>query len=166
MIANIRKDYEQLNIEQARELDEWMRMKTEELAAQASKRDPIHDLEMGLQIENMESLRDTQALNYKELEALRCQHELMSQRLQAVEGHLEAERGQLTEHLDRQNEEVTALTQSLDHLLNDYNHINANKATLEYEMQVYKRLLDSQLVERCTCAPTPAPSAPDSGTIN
>jgi hypothetical protein len=36
------------------------------------------------------------------------------------------------------NEELNALT-------NDYNHINVNKATLEYEINVYKRLLDSQL---------------------
>jgi hypothetical protein len=154
VIANIRKDYENLNMEQARELDEWMRMKTEELAAVAAKRDPIHDLEMGLQLENMEQLRDTQAINYKEIEALRCQNELMTQRLQAIEGHLEIERNQLNEHLERQNEEVAALTHNLDALLNDYNHINANKATLEYEMQVYKRLLDSQL-DRCCGTPTP-----------
>ncbi len=167
VIANIRKDYENLNMEQARELDEWMRMKTEELAAVASKRDPIHDLEMGLQLENMEQLRDTQALNYKEIEALRCQNEMMTQRLQAIEGHLEVERTQLNETLEKQNEEVAALTQTLDQLLNDYNHINANKATLEYEMQVYKRLLDSQL-DRCCVTPSPcaatttccAPSTP------
>jgi hypothetical protein len=36
------------------------------------------------------------------------------------------------------NDELLALT-------NDYNHINVNKATLEYEINVYKRLLDSQL---------------------
>lgn len=42
------------------------------------------------------------------------------------------------------------LNDNLDQLLNDYNHINTSKASLEYELQVYKRLLDSQL-DRLNC---------------
>jgi hypothetical protein len=152
VISNIRKDYENLNLEQAKEMDEWMRQKTEELAEQAAKRDPIHDLEMTLQLENMEQLRDTYDLNNKELDDLKKQNDLMQKRLACIEEHLEKERVHNQETMERQNEEVHALNQNLEQLLNDYNHINANKATLEYEMQVYKRLLDSQL-DKSACQP-------------
>lgn len=42
------------------------------------------------------------------------------------------------------------LNDNIDQLLEDYNHINTSKASLEYELNVYKRLLDSQL-ERFNC---------------
>lgn len=145
VITNIRNDYEQLNLEQQRELEEWMRVKTEELAAKAKARDPIHDLEMNLQLETIESLRDTYDCNNKELEELKRQYECLQSRLRKAEEHVEDERRNINDTMNKQNEEVKKLNDDLDNLLNDYNHINSNKASLEYELNVYKRLLDSQL---------------------
>lgn len=145
VIANIRKDYEQLHMEQTREMEEWMRIKTEELAAKARERDPMHDLELGIQLENMGHLRETFDLNLREMDDLRRQHEIMSKRLQAIEEHVEIERAHIAETLNNQDVECKKLNEEIAHLMDDTNHINANKATLEYEMQVYKRLLDSQL---------------------
>jgi hypothetical protein len=51
----------------------------------------------------------------------------------------------VNETLEAQQNEVKRLNEELLALTNDYNHINVNKATLEYEINVYKRLLDSQL---------------------
>ena len=144
VINNIRKDYEQLHLEQTRELEEWMRLKSEELAAKAHEKDALHELEMGIQMENIEQLRGTYDSNAKELDELKRQHELMAKQLESIEKHVEVERSNLNETLNLQNNEIAKLNEDLTLLLNDYNHINANKANLEYEMQVYKRLLDSQ----------------------
>lgn len=144
VIANIRKDYEQLHCEQSRELEEWMRLKSEELQAKANEKDALHEIEMGIQMENIESLKSTYDCNQKELDELKRQHELMGKQLESIEKHVEVERANLNETLNLQNNEITKLNDDLGLLLNDYNHINANKANLEYEMQVYKRLLDSQ----------------------
>ena len=145
VIANIRKDYEQLHQEQQRELEEWMRVKSEEIALKAAENDELHELELGIQLENIQTLRDTFDANSKELADLKMHGAEMQNRLQATESHIENERLNLHETLSAQNVEKEKLNSDLDSLLNDYNHLNANKATLEYEIQVYKRLLDSQL---------------------
>ncbi len=159
VISNIRKDYEQLHLEQNRELEEWMRLKSEELAVKESEKAALHELEMGIQLETMESLRGTYDTNQKELDELKRQHELMAKQLESIEKHVEVERSNLNETLNLQNNEITKLNEDLGLLLNDYNHINANKANLEYEMQVYKRLLDSQF-ERINYPECPPPCTP------
>lgn len=145
VISNIRKDYEQLHMDQTREMEEWMKMKKEELANMYNEKDPLHDLEMNMHLENIETLRDAYDNNIKEIEDLKRNHNLMAARLQQVEEHVDMERAHVNDTLEAQNQEVKRLNEELNALTNDYNHINVNKATLEYEINVYKRLLDSQL---------------------
>lgn len=145
VISNIRKDYEQLHMDQTREMEEWMKMKKEELAQMYNEKDPLHDMEMNMHLENIETLRDAYDSNVKEIEDLKRNHNLMAARLQQVEEHVDMERAHVNDTLEAQNNEVKRLNEELNALTNDYNHINVNKATLEYEINVYKRLLDSQL---------------------
>lgn len=145
VISNIRKDYEQLHMDQTREMEEWMKMKKEELSNMYNEKDPLHDMEMNMHLENIEQLRDAYDANIKEIEDLKRNQGLMAARLQQVEEHVDLERAQVNETLEAQNNEVKRLNEELQALTNDYNHINVNKATLEYEINVYKRLLDSQL---------------------
>lgn len=120
-------------------------MKKEELANMYNEKDPLHDMEMNMHLENIETLRDAYDNNIKEIEDLKRNHNLMAARLQQVEEHVDMERAHVNDTLDAQNTEVKRLNEELQALQNDYNHINVNKATLEYEINVYKRLLDSQL---------------------
>ena len=145
VISNIRKDYETLHLDQTREMEEWMKMKKEELASMYNEKDPLHDMEMNMHLENIEQLRDSYDANAKEIEDLKRNHEAMAKRLQSVEEHVDMERAHVNETLEVQQNEVKRLNEELMALTNDYNHINVNKATLEYEINVYKRLLDSQL---------------------
>jgi len=154
VISNIRKDYEQLHLDQTREMEEWMKMKKEELANMYNEKDPLHDLEMNMHLENIETLRDAYDNNLKEIEDLKRNHNLMAARLQQVEEHVDMERAHVNDTLEAQNQEVKRLNEELGALTNDYNHINVNKATLEYEINVYKRLLDSQL-DRFAKVPEP-----------
>lgn len=145
VISSIRKDYEQLHLDQTREMEEWMKMKKEELANMYNEKDPLHDLEMNMHLENIEQLRNAYDANIKEIEDLKRNHNLMAARLQQVEEHVDMERAHVNDTLEAQNQEVKRLNEELGALTNDYNHIKVNKATLEYEINVYKRLLDSQL---------------------
>jgi hypothetical protein len=106
VIANIRADYEALNAEQQRELEEWMRVKQEELQEKAKQRDPMHDLELSMQMETIEGLRDTYDCNLKELDELKRQHDCLNKRLAHVEEHIESERGCIAETMAKQGEEV------------------------------------------------------------
>jgi intermediate filament protein if len=165
VIGNIRRDYEQLHLEQTRELEEWMRLKSEELTAKATENDALHEMQMGIQLENIESMRNTYDANQKELDELKRHNQLMSQQMEAIEKHTESERASLNETLQMQTAEVSKLGEDMANLLNDYNHINSNKANLEYEMQVYKRLLDSQL-ERINMPDCSNPSIAPTTTTN
>jgi hypothetical protein len=117
VINNIRKDYEQLHQEQTREMEEWMKIKTEELEAKARERDPVHELELGIQLENMEQLRDTFEQNNKELDDLKRHYNEMTQRLQSSEQIIEIERVNLSETLNAQSVEVKKLNDDLEALL-------------------------------------------------
>jgi chromosome segregation ATPase len=159
VISNIRKDYEQLHLDQTREMEEWMKMKKEELSNMYNEKDPLHDMEMNMHLENIETLRDAYDANIKEIEDLKRNHNLMAGRLQQVEEHVDMERAHVNDTLEAQNQEVRRLNEELGALTNDYNHINVNKATLEYEINVYKRLLDSQL-DRFAKVPEPVVVVP------
>ena len=171
VIGNIRKDYEQLHMEQTRELEEWMKLKSEELAAKVNEKDALYELEMEMQLENIESLRNTFESNNNQLDDLKQQNALMSKKLEAVENRVELERVHLNEKLEAQSEEAAKLNDDLNNLIEDYNHLNSNRANLEYEMQVYKRLLDSQFdrlnssdakpaIKSSSSSPLPPPPAP------
>ena len=145
VISNIRKDYEQLHIDTTREMEEWMTMKKVELEAMNNQKDPSHELEMSICMENMGNLRDNYEANTKELDNLKRYQDQMAARLQHLEENMDLERVHINETLESQEEEVRRLHGELEALTNDCNHVNVNKATLEYEINVYKRLLDSQL---------------------
>lgn len=145
VISNIRSDYENLNLEQQREMEEWLKVKTDELEAKAREQEPLHELEMNIQIENLEQLKETYDQNNKELEDLKLNYNSMTKRLYDLENHIENSRSNLNETLEKQEIEIRNLNEDMKVLMDDYNHINCHKANLEYEMHVYKRLLDSQI---------------------
>lgn len=165
VISNIRNDYESLNLEQQREMEEWVRVKTDELESKARLQDPLHELQMGIQIENLENLRDTYDQNAKELDDLKMNYDAMAKRLQDLENHVENARVDLTDTLDKQDNEIKNLNDEMKNLLDDYNHINTHKNNLEYEMHVYKRLLDSQLERFEPKQPEPSPKPEKNQTI-
>lgn len=145
VISNIRKDYEQLHLDQTREMEEWMSLKRIELENMNNKVDPSHELEMSICMENIGNLRENFEANTKELDALKRYQEQLAARLQQLEENVDMERQNINSTLESQEDEVRRLHSELEALTNDCNHVNVNKATLEYEINVYKRLLDSQL---------------------
>ena len=144
VISNIRKDYEKLESDQAALMDEWIKTKKEELASMYQDKDPLEDLEANNNLENIKQLKAVLEGNSKEIEQLKRSHEQKFQLLHAAEDRLEAERGQVNDTLEAKQKVAKQINTELDALTDDFNHINVNKATLEYEISVYKRLLNSQ----------------------
>jgi intermediate filament protein if len=145
VVSSIRKDYEQLNQDQMVEIQEWMRIKSEELADKYNARDPAKDLEIELQAENMEKLRSNYSSCNNEIDDLKRKNELLQKRLFAIEEHVDGEKIKINETLKDKSDELEDLNNNVSNLLNDYNHLDKTKSSLEYEIQVYKRLLESQL---------------------
>ena len=65
-----------------------------------------------------------------------------------MERLLNKERDHIGSALDSQQEDVVNLNNDLNALTNDYNHINLSKSNLEYEINLYKRLVESQMKEK------------------
>jgi hypothetical protein len=143
VVSSIRRDYSNINAEQTREMEEWMCRKKEELAVLYMEKDPLTDLKLSMELDSIESLRHTSNANGVEQEELRKQNDMLTKRLKMLEEHLDIERAHLNHRLDEKKSETIELNEKVTNLLNDYNHLNSNKAQLEYEMQVYKRLLEA-----------------------
>ena len=145
VVSNIRKDYEQLNQDQLHELQEWMKVKTEEISKKYAAQETAHDLEIEIQAENNEKLRAAYSASNNEIDELKRHNELLQKRLHNLEEHVENEKLKINETLRFKCDEYNGLSNNVAQLMEDYNHLDKTKSSLEYEIQVYKRLLDSQL---------------------
>ena len=143
VVSSIRRDYSNINAEQSREMEEWMSKKKEELEIIYNDKDPIGDLKLSMQLDTIETLREEYDSNARQLNDLKKQNEMYVKRLKMLEEHLDIERIHCAKVLDEKRTESVGLDSEITNLLSDYNHLNSNKAALEYEMQVYKRLLDA-----------------------
>ena len=164
VISSIRKDYEKLESDQAALMDEWIKTKKDELANMYADKDPLEDLEASNNLENIRQLKAVSEANSKEIEQLKRSHEQKFQLLQAVEDRLDAERGKVNDTLEAKQKVAKQLNTELDALTDDFNHINVNKATLEYEISVYKRLLNSQHAQYAEKNIIPSQESPPTDT--
>jgi len=89
-IRDIRGDFEDLSEQQKRELEEWYKVKTEEITQQAAKREAL------------------EAMNVK------------------------------------RDRDISEMRQRLQELMSDYDELMNNKASLEFEINTYRRLLESE----------------------
>lgn len=81
VISVIRKDYDQMHFDQTNKMEEWMRTKKSELENIYTEKDPIHDLEINMYLENSGQLKQVFDNNLKEIEALKLDNEDKSKKL-------------------------------------------------------------------------------------
>jgi translation initiation factor 2B subunit (eIF-2B alpha/beta/delta family) len=127
------------------DLEEWMRLKTEELKRLEENREPFLEMEQRMQTDTLETLRDTHDSNEAELNELHRQHEQMLKRLKDIEECVKCERTLINDTQQAQQKLIDQINEDTDNIREDYNEIQANKTTLEYEIHVYKRLLNSEV---------------------
>jgi intermediate filament protein if len=142
-IRDIRSDFEDLSDQQKRELEEWYRVKTEEITQQVAKRDALDSL-MNTKVESTANLKSTLNDNQREYVDLKQHNADLIMRLSQLEEELDNVRRNNGFTLDQRDRDIADLRGKLQELMGDYDELMNNKASLEFEINTYRRLLESE----------------------
>lgn len=141
-IRDIRGDFEDLSEQQKRELEEWYRIKTEEIAQQVAKRDALDSLVN--KVESTHSLKSSLGDTQREYNDLKQINADLVMRLSQLEEDLDQTRRNNGFTLDARDRDIAELRTKLQELMADYDELMSNKTTLEFEINTYRRLLESE----------------------
>jgi len=144
-IRDIRGDFEQLNVEQKRELEEWYRIKTEEVEKEVAKeREFQRASTIGLSAEETNSLKQTHMDSQREYVELQRRHGEYNVRLRELEERLEQSKqaNQLT--CVEKDREIATLREKIQELMQTYDELMNRKTSLEFEINTYRRLLECE----------------------
>lgn len=141
-IRDIRGDFEDLSEQQKRELEEWYKIKTEEITQQAAKREALEAL--NVKTESTDNLKAAFNDSQQEYANLKQVNADLCYRLSQLEEELDSVRRENGLTLDQRDRDITEMRQRLQELMNDYDELMNNKASLEFEINTYRRLLESE----------------------
>lgn len=141
-IRDIRGDFEDLSEQQKRELEEWYKIKTEEITQQAAKREALEAL--NVKTESSDNLRAAFNESQQEYANLKQVNADLCYRLSQLEEELDSVRRENGLTLDQRDRDISEMRQRLQELMNDYDELMNNKASLEFEINTYRRLLESE----------------------
>jgi intermediate filament protein if len=141
-IRDIRSDFEELSEQQKREMEEWYRVKTEEIQQQAAKRDALDAL--NVKVESTANLKMALNDSQREYNDLKQHNADLIMRLSQLEEELDQVRRNNGFTLDQRDREIAELRAKLQELMSDYDELMNNKASLEFEINTYRRLLESE----------------------
>ena len=142
-IRDIRGDFEQLNETQKRELEEWYKIKTEEIQQQVAKRDAL-DSSISIKSDSAQQLKGAFNDSQKEMNDLKQHNSSLILRLNQLEEDLEHLRRNNGLVLDDKDREINDIRSKLQDLIGDYDQLMNNKTSLEFEINTYRRLLESE----------------------
>jgi intermediate filament protein if len=140
-IRDIRGDFDDLNDQQKRELEEWYKVKTEEIMQQMAKLEVPE-----AKIESTESLRIEFEENKRQQNDLKQKNANLFMRLNQCEEELETLRRNNSSTIEEQSKQISNIKTRLQELMDDYDELMKNKSTLEFEINTYRRLLESEEV--------------------
>ncbi|RNA18535.1 intermediate filament ifa-1 [Brachionus plicatilis] len=141
-IRDIRSDFDDLNQQQKRDLEEWFKMKTEEIVQQVAKRDALDSLTKSA--ESPQAYKTTLTESHKELIDLKQLNNDLAVRLSQLEEELDQKRRDNAFALDEKDRDLADLKGRLHDLMADYDELMSNKASLEFEISTYRRLLECE----------------------
>jgi len=141
-IRDIRGDFEDLSEQQKRELEEWYKVKTEEITQQAAKREALEAL--NVKTESTDNLKAAFNDSQQEYANLKQYNADLCYRLSQLEEELDSVRRENGLTLDQRDRDISEMRQRLQELMNDYDELMNNKASLEFEINTYRRLLESE----------------------
>lgn len=142
-IRDIRGDFEALNEQQKRELEEWYRLKTEEIIEQAKKHDLLN-ASLNDSSADLEQSRSQYAENARLLESERARYDDYLKRLNLLEEHLDELRRKNGQELSDRERLLSELIAQINNLRDTYDELMHNKTSLEFEINTYRRLLESE----------------------
>ncbi|CAF0818254.1 unnamed protein product [Didymodactylos carnosus] len=142
-IREIRNDFENLSRAQRQELEEYYRIKTDEIVQQAQRA----KREQGTQQQTQESsstIRTTITETKKEMADLQNDYNSYLAKMSDLESRLETLKRENTDNIDSREREILELRSKLNELMASYDEIASNKSSLEFEINTYRRLLESE----------------------
>jgi len=144
-IRDIRGDFEQLNQEQKRELEEWYRIKTEEVEKEVAKEREFQRLtQTGLSAEDANVLKQTHLESQREYVDLQRRHGELMARLREFEERLEQSKSSTQITLAERDREIAVLREKISELMATYDELMNRKTSLEFEINTYRRLLECE----------------------
>jgi chromosome segregation ATPase len=142
-IREIRNDFENLSKSQRSELEEYYRIKTDEIIQQAQKQKQQQTTQLVNQ-ENSNQLRISINETKKEMFDLQQDYNKYLQLMSQLESKLETLKRENGDVIDAREREILELRARLNELMAQYDEIVSNKSSLEFEINTYRRLLESE----------------------
>jgi len=144
-IRDIRGDFEQLNQEQKRELEEWYRIKTEEVEKEVAKEREFQRVSnTGLSAEESNNLKLSHTESQREYVELQRKHGELSARLRELEELLEQSKTSNQITIVERDREISTLREKISELMATYDELMSRKTSLEFEINTYRRLLECE----------------------
>lgn len=142
-IREIRNDFENLSKSQRSELEEYYRIKTDEIIQQAQKQKQQQNNQL-LNQENSNQIRISINETKKEMFDLQQDYNNHLQQMSQLESRLETLKRENGDIIDLREREILELRSRLNDLMASYDEILSNKSSLEFEINTYRRLLESE----------------------
>ena len=162
-IRDIRGDFEQLNQEQKRELEEWYRIKTEEVEKEVAKEREFQRLSTtGLSAEESSTLKQSHLDSQRDYVELQRRHNELSAHLRELEERLEQSKSTNQMTLIDRDREIATLREKIAELMATYDELMNRKTSLEFEINTYRRLLECEETRIKTTSSTAAASSSSS----
>lgn len=146
-IRDIRGDFEQLSKENKRELEEWYKVKVEEIKNEQAKRQLVENqfvkIEEPLRGVNINELQN-------ELISLRSLNGDLVKKFQKLDEDLKEKRSQNSLILSQKERDLEDAEVQYNETLMQMNSLMDNKISLEFEINTYRRLLDLESAKLST----------------
>jgi len=139
-IREIRNEYEQINGNQRAEMEQWYRMKIQEV--QTRGRPEAADTVIAR--EETRKLRTAVSDQRREIANMKARNAELDARIKEIEELLLAEQKDGQALIDEKEIEIKELRRRQQELLADYDELTRMKTTLEEEIQTYRRLLEGE----------------------
>jgi len=156
-IREIRNDFENLSRSQRSELEEYYRIKTDEIIQQAEKQKQQQQQQTVNQ-ENSTQLKSSINETRKDIIDLQQNYQKYLQTMSLLEANLENLKRENGDVLDAREREILELRSRLNELMAQYDDIVSNKSSLEFEINTYRRLLESEEAHANRVKETPSKS--------
>lgn len=139
-IREIRNEYEQINNNQRAEMEQWYRMKIQEV--QTRGRPEAADTVIAR--EETRKLRSAVSDQRREIANMKARNAELDARIKEIEELLLAEQKDGQALIEEKDIEIKELRRRQSELLADYEELTKMKTTLEEEIQTYRRLLEGE----------------------
>ncbi|CAF2939828.1 unnamed protein product [Rotaria sp. Silwood2] len=142
-IREIRNDFENLSRSQRLELEEYYKIKTDEIIQQAQQQKQQQNNQL-INQDNANQLRISINETKKDMLDLQQIYNDYLQQMSLLESKLETLKRENGDLIDTREREILELRSRLNQLMNSYDEILSNKSSLEFEINTYRRLLESE----------------------